>query len=115
MKFSDVLADVRAEVLVEFAGPAALVDYNPTARWIGRLCVRELNIRKGEAVPDTQDVAPLELADDEVEFALEWLDETASHFANTGADHRDADLLRLAALVDHVRETLLQRIASPLQ
>lgn len=98
-KFRDVLADIRAEVLVEFSGRACLVDYNPAARWLGRCLAAELNRRNGEPAAA---IESLQLDQAEADFACEWLDSTASVYAVAALEAHDGDLLRLAALLHHL-------------
>lgn len=112
MTTDELLAAVRPELLVEFSARASLAEHLPVARWIGQVLVRELSRRRGEAV---RAVPPLALGQHEVEFALEWLDFTADHFAEAGADLGDAGMLMVAALVHHVGDVVKQRVALPLQ
>ena len=112
MKLEDLLASIRSDVLVEFTGVASQADYNPAAKWVSRICCRELNRRRGEALCA---VPPLDLDADAVGFTIEWIDFTAAQFADLGVEQADADLVRLAALIEHVGRLVKLRTASPLQ
>lgn len=110
MKFTDLLSQLPTEVIVEFTGQAAQADYNPAARWVSKILVRELALRQGEP---QMDVPALSLDEGELQFADEWLDHTAQTYTEAGVDQQIGGLVLLGAVLDRVRTAILARAASP--
>lgn len=106
MKVAEALGAIRPELLVEFSARASQADHLPVARWISRVLVRELARRDGEAI---RPVAPLELQEGDVPFAIEWCGFAARQYVEAGLDLGDRDMVLLAAFVDHIGMLVKQR------
>lgn len=101
---ASLIATIGTEALVEYSARApAATSYNAAAKWINRMFMAELARRSGEA---PRDVGPLLLDTSERAASLEWLDACANHTADASMRLGNADLLRLAALFDHLHRAL---------
>lgn len=106
MNVNELLAGLPADVALEFSGLASQVEFNPAARWISRILVRELARRKGE--PQAP-IPALELDATELPFALEWLEHSANTYCDAGCDREMFGLVLIGALLAHVRSVLVLR------
>lgn len=109
MQLHQLLEQLPAEVIIEYTGRAAQVEFNPAARWISRILVAELARRQGEPQPP---IEPLRLQPDEQLFAVEWLDAAADKYLDTGLDHGIAGMVLLGGLLAHLRKAVVLRAAS---